>query len=112
MIVSKHLVIFALVIALAYAKKGKGGDGDDEWDHLIHYEDANEGPQDQDTQYVPGQPGIDFFHLLKVVEHSFLHMSFYQVEIGLKKKLPPLESELNKLFILSGAQKRKLERLL
>ena len=61
MIVTKHLVIFVLVITLACAKKkGKGGDGDDEWDHLIHYEDANEGPQDQATQYVPGQPGIEF----------------------------------------------------
>ena len=60
MIVSKHFVIFALVIVLAYAKKGKGGDGDDEWDHLIHYEDANEGPQDQATQYVPGQQGFEF----------------------------------------------------
>ena len=64
MIITKHLVIFVLVIALAYAKKGKGGDGDDEWDHLIHYEDANEGPQDQATQYVPGQPGIQFFKKL------------------------------------------------
>ena len=61
MIVSKYFDIFALVIALASAKKGKGGDDNDEWDHLIHYEDANEGPQDQATQYVPGQPGIEFF---------------------------------------------------
>ena len=62
MLVSKKLVIFALVITLAYAKKkGKGGDGNDEWDHLIHYNDANEGPQDQATQYVPGQPGIELF---------------------------------------------------
>ena len=61
MIVTKHLVIFVLVITLACAKKkGKGGDGDDEWDHLIHYNDANDGPQDQATQYVPGQPGIEF----------------------------------------------------
>ena len=61
MLVPKQLVIFALVITLAYAKKGKGGDRNDEWDHLIHYNDANEGPQDQATQYVPGQPGIELF---------------------------------------------------
>ena len=61
MLVLKQLVIFALVITLAYAKKGKGGDRNDEWDHLIHYNDANEGPQDQATQYVPEQEGIEFF---------------------------------------------------
>ena len=95
MIVSKQLVIFALVITLAYAKKkGKGsttaappapstthvpGQGGIEFlmklyyrldislfkkgnfDHLIHCSKANEGPQDQATQYVPGQPGIELF---------------------------------------------------
>ena len=102
MLVSKKLVIFALVVALAYAKrKGKGGNkgkgstttapppspstthvpggieffmklyyrldislfkkGKYDFDHLIHYSEANEGPQDQATQYVPGQPGIELF---------------------------------------------------
>ena len=74
MLIPKKLVIFALVIALAYAKRGKGPKKTTTtsapppppppagpWDHLIHYNDANEGPQDQATQYVPGQPGIQFF---------------------------------------------------
>ena len=75
MLVLKQLVIFALVITLAYAKKGKGGDGNDEWDHLIHFNDANEGPQDQATQYVPEQPGIEFFIKL-----------YYRLDISLFKK--------------------------
>ena len=75
MLVLKQLVIFALVITLAYAKKGKGGDSNDEWDHLIHFNDANEGPQDQATQYVPEQPGIEFFIKL-----------YYRLDISLFKK--------------------------
>ena len=80
MIVSKHLVIFALVIALAYAKKGKGGDGDDEWNHLIHYEDAKEGPQDQATQYVPGQPGIEFLVKLYLVDLPYLFLKRWRLD--------------------------------
>ena len=37
---------------------------------------------------------------------------FKKVGIGLKKKLPLLENELNKSFILSGEPKSKLERLI
>ena len=110
MIVPKQLVIFALAITLAYAKKGKGGDGNDEWDHLIHYKDADEGPQDQATQYVPGQPGIEFF--MKLYHRLEVSLFKKKVEIGPKKKLPQQENELNKLFILYGKQKGKLVRLL
>ena len=81
MLVLKQLVIFALVITLAYAKKGKGGDSNDEWDHLIHFNDANEGPQDQATQYVPEQPGIEFFIKL-----------YYRLDISLFKKANMISS--------------------
>ena len=61
MIVPKQLVIFALVIALAYAKKCNYKSGKYDIDHLLHYSNAKNGPQDQATQYVPGQPGIELF---------------------------------------------------
>ena len=61
MIVPKQLVIFALAIALAYAYGGKKcyyPSGKYDINHLRHYSNTKNGPQNQATQYVPGQPGI------------------------------------------------------
>ena len=47
-----------------------------------------------------------------VIISTVLTDLFKKVEIGLKKKLVLLGNELNKLFILSGKQKSKLEQLI